>query len=294
MLAPTPAKIRCRQITELDLASVAALLAEGFPRRKVKYWQVGLKRMAGRKVPENTPQFGYCLDVEGSLVGVILMISSERPVDGINATFTNLASWYVEPDYRAYAHQLAAMALKNKTTSYSNVTAAPSTWDVVEKQGYVKYCNGLFFAAAALARPKASVRISDFKTVAMRADVRAMDDFGLLQRHAQWGCTVLLVEEAGKRSGFIFRRFAMRSGLIKLPAMSVISAPGQSEVIRLAGNFGRHFAAKAAPLLAFDANGPVPGLSGFYTERRGRKFAKGPHGRGLCDLADTELAIFGF
>lgn len=294
MLAPIPAKIRCRQITEPDLAAVAALLAEGFPRRKLKYWQVGLTRMAERKVPENTPQFGYCLDVDGSLVGVILMISSERPVDGINAIFTNLASWYVKLEYRPYAHQLAAMALKNKTTSYNNVTAARSTWDVVEKQGYRKYCNGLFIAAAAVARPQADVKICDFGAVADRADVHAMDNFELLQRHAQWGCTVLLVEEGERLSGFVFRRFAMRSGLIKLPAMAVISAPNQLELIRLAGNFGRYFAAKAAPLLAFDANGPIPGLSGFYTEKRGRKFAKGPHERGLCDLADTELAIFGF
>ena len=294
MLAPTPAKIRCRQITVLDLAAVAMLLAEGFPRRKFNYWQVGLKRMAVRKVPENTPQFGYCLDVDGTLAGVILMISSERPVEGVNAVFTNLASWFVKPEYRPYAHQLAAMALKNKTTSYANVTAAPSTWEVVEKQGYRKYCNGLFIAAAAVARPQTSVKISDFDAVASRADVRAMEEFELLQRHAQWGCTVLLAEEAGTLSGFIFRRFAMRSGLIKLPAQFVISAPSQAKMIRLAGNFGRYFAAKAAPLLAFDANGPIPGLSGFYTERRGRKFAKGPHERGLCDLADTELAIFGF
>jgi hypothetical protein len=292
MLAPVPAKIRCRQITEMDLAAVAALLAEGFPRRKAAHWKVGLDRMQGRKVPENAPQFGYCLDADGALVGVILMIASARMIDGAMANFTNLASWYVKPEFRAYAHQLAAMALKNRATSYTNVTAAPSTWEVVEKQGYRKYCNGLFFAAAALARPQAGVVISNFSTMETRADVRKLPDFELLERHAQWGCTVLVAEEASKLSGFVFRRFAMRSGLIKLPAMFVIHAPSQMELVRLAGNFGRHFATKAAPLLAFDANAPIPGLSGFYTEKRGRKFVKGPHQPRLCDLADTEFSIF--
>lgn len=292
MLAPTPAKIRCRQITETDLAAVAKLLAEGFPRRKAAHWKTGLDRMQGRKVPENSPQFGYCLDADGVLVGVILMIASERLIEGATGNFTNLASWYVKPEFRVYAHQLAAMALKNRATSYTNVTAAPSTWTVVENQGYRKYCNGVFFAAAALHSPQAGVVISSFSDVETRADVRNLPDFDLFKRHAQWGCTVIIAQADGKLAGFIFRRFAMRSGLIKLPAMFVIHAPSQTELLRFAGNFGRHFATKAAPLLVFDANGPIPGLSGFYTERRGRKFVKGPHQPQLCDLADTEFAIF--
>ena len=292
MLAPAPAKIRCRQIAESDLQAVAALLNEGFPRRRLKHWQDGLDHMASRSAPANTLQFGYCLEVGGKLVGVILMICSERPVNGEYATFINLASWYVKPDYRPYAHQLAAMALKNRTASYTNVTAAPSTWEVVEKQGYTKYCSGLFFAWAALAKPVTGVTIHKFSPVCKRADVRALRDFDLLQRHANWGCTVLILEEAGKLSGFIFRRFAARSGLIKLPAMFVVHAPSQDEVIRLAGNFGRYFIGQAAPILILDANGPISGLKGVYTEKRGRKFFKGPHQPALCALADTEFAIF--
>jgi hypothetical protein len=293
MLAPAPAKIRCRQITSSGLAAVARLLAEGFPRRRHAFWQKGLERMARRQCPEGSPQFGYCLDADGQLVGVILMIASQRSINGVPATFTNLASWYVKPEFRPYAHQLAAMALKNRTTSYVNVTAAPSTWPVVESQGYRKYCNGLFFAWAALAKPQPTISIHGFSEVSARADVRAMAEFDILQRHAQWGCTVLVVEEAGKLSGFVFRRLAMRSGLISLPAMFAIHAPSRDELVRLAGNFGRYFIWSAAPILVMDANGPVPGLRGLFTEKRGRKFAKGPLQPDLCNLADTELAIFG-
>jgi hypothetical protein len=292
MLVPTPAKIRCRQITDADLVAVAGLLAEGFPRRKLAHWRVGLDRMAERKTPDNTPKYGYCLEADGAMVGVILMISCEKMIDDSPSIFTNLASWYVKPDYRPYAHQLAAMALKNKTTSYTNVTAAPSTWQVVENQGYRKYCNGLYFAAAALARPKSGVEISDFAATSNQADVQSMNEFELCQRHVQWGCKVLVVKNSEKLSAFIFRRFAMRSGLIKLPAMFVVHAPSQDAVIELAGNIGRYFASQAAPLLAFDANGPISGLSGFYTEKRGRKFVKGPHQPRLCDLTDTEFSIF--
>jgi len=43
----------------------------------------------------------------------------------------------------------------------------------------------------------------------------------------------------------------------------------------------------------FDANDKVPGLIGFYTEKRGRKYFKGPHRPHLADLSDTELVLYG-
>jgi hypothetical protein len=43
----------------------------------------------------------------------------------------------------------------------------------------------------------------------------------------------------------------------------------------------------------FDANGPVEGVAGFYTEKRGRKYFKGPHRPRLADLSDTELVLYG-
>ncbi len=42
-----------------------------------------------------------------------------------------------------------------------------------------------------------------------------------------------------------------------------------------------------------DADGPVEGLAGYYTEARGRKYYRGPHRPDYCDLADSEYAIFG-
>ena len=292
MLSPPPAKLRCRQITANDLENLIELLCEGFPGRKAEFWKAGLDRLNMRHCPESAPRFGYCLDADGKLVGAILLIAHEKLCGGDLASFTNLGSWYVKPAYRAFAHQLAAMALKNRKASYSDVTAAPNTWAVVEQQGYQKYCGGWFFALAALAKPQRGVNIFDFDKVHARADVQKMSGFDLLQRHRAWGCKVLIIEEAGKLSGFVFRRFAIRSGRLKTPAMLVVYAPSQDELIRLAGNLGRHLMWRAAPILIFDANGPIPGLRGSFTDRRGRKFYKGPHAPALCDLADTEYGVF--
>ena len=293
MIPNAPIKIRCRQITKDDLGAIVSLLGEGFPRRSLRSWQAGLARMGERAVPEATPQFGYCLDVGGTLAGVILMIGSERGGEGVRAKITNVASWYVKPDYRAYAHLLAAMALKSRDTTYTNVTAAPNTWPVVEQQGYEKYCNGLFFAFAALKRAERHVKILEFSEAIEQIEVKALPNFKMMKRHLDWGCRVLLAEENGSLTGFVFRRFAMRGGALKLPAMFVIHGPDRSRLIRLSGNFARHFLAEAAPILVMDANGPVSGLRGLYTEKRGRKYVKGPMRPALCDLTDTEFAVFG-
>ena len=42
-----------------------------------------------------------------------------------------------------------------------------------------------------------------------------------------------------------------------------------------------------------DANGPIEGLRGVYTEKRGRKYFKGPNPPRLGDLSDTELVVYG-
>lgn len=280
-------------IQDADVDALAALLNEGFAGRKLAFWQAGLARLASRPLPEGTPRYGYCLDAGGKLVGVLLLIASHRPRNGMAQPFTNVASWYVQENFRAYAQLLVSMALKSKTTTYFNVSAAPHTWPIVEKQGYRMYCAGLYFAFAVLAPKRPGVEIIDINTSPDHAILGTMNDGELLRRHADLGCRVLVCRTGGEATGFVFRRLAARAGRLKLPAMMVLYASGYNRLQSLAGNLGRYLLPEAAPILIFDAMGKVPGIPGLFTDRRGRKFAKGPHTPELCALADTELAIFG-
>lgn len=286
-------KVRCRLIADEDLAAVAALLDRGFPGHRRDHWSSGLARMSRRPVPENLPRYGYCLETEARIVGVLLLISATRRIADLDFPFINVASWYVEPDYRAYAQLLVSMALRNRAVTFTNVTPAPHTWPIVEAQGYERYCDGLFFAAAALKRPARGVSIMAFDTVAHDPAVQALPEYAMLERHHELGCRVLVVGEDGRLSGCVFRRYRIRSGRLALPAMLVIHAPDRPQLVRIAGNLGRWFLREAAPVLVMDANGPVAGLPGVYTARRGRKYYRGPQAPALCDLADTELVIFG-
>ncbi len=272
---------------------MAVLLQQGFAGRTLGFWQTGLARLALRATPEGAPRYGYCLDAGGKLVGVLLLIATQRVLNGAVQPVTNVASWYVEKDFRAYAQMLVSMALKCKATTYVNVSAAPHTWPIVEKQGYRQYCAGLYFAMAVLAPRRPGVEVIDINATPGHPILGTMDDGELLRRHADLGCRVLVCRDGGDTTGFVFRRMTARSAKLKLPAMIVIYASDYLRLQSLAGNLGRYLLAEAAPILVFDAMGKVPGIPGVFTSRRGRKFAKGPHTPDLCALADTELAYFG-
>jgi hypothetical protein len=286
-------RVRCRLINGEDLDAVLRLLQAGFPGHKPGSWKTGLERMTRRSLPLGAPRYGYCLDVNGEIAGVILLIASSRRVNGEDTPFVNVASWYVIPRYRAYAQLLVSMALRNKTVTYTNVTPAPHTWPIVESQGYTRYCHGLFYAAAILTPPARDVSVMPFAEVSGMTEVRSVANFDMLKRHHELGCKVVIVRDGQSLSGYVFQKYCIRRGRIALPALLVLHGPDRQQLVRITGNLGRHFLRHAAPFLVMDANGPVDGLRGFYTSARGRKYFKGPHQPALCDLADSEFSIFG-
>ena len=77
-----------------------------------------------------------------------------------------------------------------------------------------------------------------------------------------------------------------------LPIHRLLYCREIGDLTRFAGNLGRFLARRGGLLVRFDANAPVPGLIGWYSEKRGRKYAKGPRSPRLGDLAFTEAALF--
>ncbi len=117
--------------------------------------------LAQRVPPPNLPKYGYLLDEDGDAVGVILLICSEICDQNATTLRCNLSSWYVEPPYRPYASVLVSRALRHKEATYLNVSPAPPTWPIIEEQGFLRYCDGVFITYPALSglfdRPKVKV-----------------------------------------------------------------------------------------------------------------------------------------
>ena len=287
-------QIRCREISEADLEGIAELLARGFYGRSRDYWLQGLRRQAAREVPTGYPRFGYMLDHEGRPAGVLLLIYSLREADGESAIHCNLSSWYVEPAFRNYAPMLTSVAQRHKDVSYFNISAAHWTWPIIEAQGFRPYCNGLFFSFPVLSR---NIRGATVETVS--SDTKSIEglpaaDAELLMRHAACGCISMVCRNSDGAFPFVFLPMRIRRGWISPPAMQLIYCRDIAEYVACAGALGRALLLRQGKIsVLLDTNGDVPGLIGFHTEKRGRKYFKGPHRPRLADLSDTELVLYG-
>ena len=287
-------KLRCREISEADLAAVAELLTRGFAGRSRDYWVQGLRRQAAREVPNGYPRFGYMLDHDGLPVGILLLLYSSRGSGSEAAIQCNLSSWYVEPAFRNYAPMLTKIAQRHKEVTYLNITPAIWTWPIIEAQGFASYCSGLFFSFPALSRAAPGMTVETIAANISAIEGLSETEVELLARHARYGCLSLVCRTPdGGALPFILLPMRIRRGLFALPAMQLIYCRDIGEYVQCAGAIGRALIRHAKIAVVLDANSPVAGVTGIFSNARGRKYFKGPHRPRLADLTDTELVLYG-
>ena len=287
------AKPRFREIQENDLDAIADLLTRGFVHRSRDYWMLGLRRQSMRSPPEGTPRYGYLMEDDGRPVGCLLLIYSTKVIDGEATTCCNVSSWYVDPEFRNYAALFASMTQKRKDVTYFNVTPAVPTWPILEAQGFQAYCRGLYFSLPFLSRQGRGMRVETVSPDTPSIPGLSDGEQAMLKRHAGYGCLSLVCRTAQEAVPFIFFPLRKRRGIIPLPALQLGFCREISDFVRCAGAIGGYLLWRGQPIVILDANGPVAGVVGVYSEARGRKYFRGPKRPRLGDLADTELAILG-
>jgi hypothetical protein len=290
MLAVKP---RVREILESDLDAIGDLLTRGFVHSRREYWRRGLQRQARRFLPSGAPRYGYLIESLGVPVGCLLLVYSTKVIDDETAIFCNLSSWYVDPAFRNYASLFASMTQKRKDVVYINVTPAHPTWPILEAQGFLPYCNGLYFSVPAFSRSGRGMRIEAVTPDTPTVTGLPAADLDMLKRHAGYGCLSLVCHTAEDALPFIFFPLRKRRGVIPLPALQLGYCRSIPDYVGCAGAIGRYLLRRGKPFIIVDANGPMTGLPGIYSEAHGRKYFKGPHRPRLGDLADTEFAIYG-
>jgi hypothetical protein len=286
-------KPRFREIQQSDVEAIADLLTRGFVHRSRAYWMLGLNRQGARSLPPDAPRYGYLMESDGKPVGCLLLIYSTKTIDGQATICCNNSSWYVDPEFRNYAALFASMTQKRKDVTYFNVTPAVPTWPILEAQGFQVYCRGLYFSVPVLSRSGRGIRVEAVTPDTVSVAGLSGDELSRLKRHAGYGCLSLVCRMADEVIPFIFFPLRKRRGIIPLPALQLGFCHDISDYVRCAGAIGRYLLRRGRPVVILDANGPVAGLAGVYSEARGRKYFKGPGRPRLGDLADTELAIFG-
>jgi hypothetical protein len=286
-------KPRCREIIESDLEAVQDLLTRGFVRRKREYWTRGLHYQSTRSLPPGFPRYGYLLEYQGLAVGCLLLIYSTKVIDGESSIFCNVSSWYVNPSFRNYAALLASMAQKRQDVTYFNLTPRVSTWPIIEAQGFIPYCRGLYVSAPFLSAGGRGMRVEAFTLDKQFIEGLTDTENEMLKRHAKYGCLTLVCHTSDGPLPFIFLPLPKRWDLIPMPGMHLGYCRSIADYVKCAGAIGRYLLLRGKPIIIVDANDAVAGVSGVYSEARGRKYCKGPHRPRLGDLTDTELVIYG-
>jgi len=283
-------KLLCREIRPDDIGPLIDLLTRGFVAAGHDFWERVFECLSSHPTPLGFPRYGYLLESEGTPVGVLLLIFTAVPTSQGHSIRCNVSSWYVDPSFRPYASMLVSVALKRRDVTYLNVSAATSTWPILEAQGYKKFSSGRIVAIPGLSgrrMPGCRVERINFP---LQPDKDLTDfEIRLLQSHAQYGCISLICHAGGERFPFVFR-LRPKYGLI--PFLFLIYCRNLESFVRFARPLGVYLACRGMPLVVLDANGPIPGLFGSY-QSVGPKYFKGPEQPPLGDLSYTERAMFG-
>ena len=278
---PQSQRVRCRQIAQGDLGALAGLLTHGFPRSHHDSWTQGFARMAALPLVEGMPRFGYVLESESGIVGVLLLITSQRANSPNERPriISNVSSWYVEPNWRTHSTLLVAMATKQKHVTYLNASPAPHTWRTLQAQGFRPFNFGRSAAFPALSFGGGHV------SNIVPGDLPERD---LLVAHGGLGCVSLVCEKDGIVSPFVFKPRRLERPNVAM--MEIIYCRATEDFIRCGAALGRYLLKHGA--LGVILDGKITGMPAHYVVGKEPRYFKGSEAPSLNDLAFTEKVIF--
>ena len=206
-------------------------------------------------------------------------------------TRCNLSSWYVEPRLpRLCAVAGVTGAAAQERHLHQRVASAAHAADH-RSPGIFPLQRRHLCRDAGVAR---TVRRSGNRSFRRHSGKPRVDfdpcDQEILQQHAANGCISLWCATSERAYPFVFRPRLVR-GFV--PCAQLIYCRDIGDLVRFAGPVGRALAWHGRPLVLIDANGPIPGLIGWFSRGRMPKYFKGPQRPRLGDLAYSEYAVLG-
>jgi hypothetical protein len=283
-------RVRCRDMDTNDLEEVVDLLTVGYRIRKRHFWAQRIRRLSEYAQPPGCPQYGHLLVCDGRAVGTIFTIFSPVAGNGGTKIRCYLGSWYVKPEFRSYAVMLAARALRREGVTYLNITPRAQVLPILEAQGYVRFCGGRFITVPLLSRRSETAQIAPIDIEIGSADDFLPFEWELLKRHSAFGCLSVIATAADGQYPFVFQP-RIKSGVLRFARL--VYCRDRQDFVRFARPLGRFLLERGYPLVALDADGPVDGLRGKYSNRF-PKYYRGPDRPRLGDLAYSTRVIFDF
>jgi hypothetical protein len=181
-------------------------------------------------------------------------------------------------------------AIRHENTTFFNVSPAPHTWTILERQGFVRFAAGRTIAAPALNRSVSGVQVRAVEPLVRCGSDLDQVELDVLRHHMGYGCLSLICESNTGRHPFVFGTH-LRYGF--LPVAHLVYCRKVEDFIRFAGPIGRFLLRRGYAFVIFDSDGPVRGIVGRYFGDRPR-YRKGGNQVRLGDVAYSEQVIFGY
>lgn len=283
-----PRGVVLRQIQPQDRDGVIACLHRGFGERDLSYWGRAFDRLAARPCVRDLPRFGFAIEAEGRIVGVLLTLYVDGAAHEVGVR-CNLAGLTLDPPFRPYAGKLVSHALADPTVTYTNVTPARSTWPALKVLGFRHFSGGqmVFVPLLTPARGRITAFDRNSDAAAKLGDLERH----VLAEHAALGCTALVWSHGEAVEPLLLTPKTIANG--NLRCMQIVYCRSSQGVVCGAGALGRYLMRRGALFCLIDTSAPIRGLRGRYFPDRGPKFYRGPNPPAPGDLSFTEIALFG-
>jgi len=278
-----------RQLEHTDLPVVARLLAEGFPRQPLAFWQDRVRAMAQREAPPGTPHFGYGLDV-GGLQGVVLTFGSLHGPAETRQTIVNISSWTVRPAFRGLAAiELYRCATNADGMTFSNLSSAARTQKTIKKCGFIERTAGQVIAVGVTrsrGRRPLIISLNDAERAGLSSERAVM-----MHDHQARGCLTFCLEGRDRLAPFMFLPRRVNPGI---PVAQIIYCERLSDLTDNSRTVTLEVLKRGFAALLIDASGPIKGLMGRYFPNRAPKYYKGPMPIYAVDHSYSEMIYIGF
>jgi hypothetical protein len=276
-----------RELERRDVPQMAEILAEGFPRRSIAFWQDRLSRMERRQRAPGTPLFGFGLE-ESGLQGVVLTIGSLHGPAEARQTIVNISSWAVRSTQRGpAAKELYRHASSADGITFSNLSAAPHTRKAIEKLGFTERTAGQFVGVGVVNRARRSILPLREAERAGLDSVRAE----MMRDHQRVGCLTFCIEEIGRLAPIMF--LPRRVGL-GIPVAQLIYCEQLSDLVQNGWAITLEVLKRGFVALLIDASGPIEGFKGRYFPDKAAKYYKGRVLPYVVDHSYSEMIYIGF
>jgi hypothetical protein len=278
--------ISVREIATSDLQVLSRFLGDGLGYRPERFLRIFSAIEQIPSVP-GFSQYGFVLEVQGRIVGSLLTIHSKVIHSAPEHVRCHLTGWYVEPEYAFYGTLLERRATRGSNVSYINTSARPSTYKIIQAQGFKKYSRGQFILPTLLHVFNARRNINILVNQESSLNKDDISELKLMNLHTQLGSICLWGLRNGRFHPFIFQKKKLKGFL---PCAQLIFCRDVGDVSAFIGPLSRHMISRGIFAISIDANGSIPDLRGVYFEGLEPRFYKGVT-PSLGDLAFTLNAI---